>query len=324
MWGWTFAETDGPVEPVDGADDETRFFAEFGMAWLISILLHLGLILVTVFAVWSYVTKKEEQTIPTAELAENPGAKLSTGQDVQAKSAEQQQEVESREVAKEQAKPSSSLAQSKQVKLVGTSGGGGGQLAPSGTTTGEPAKPKLFGAGGGNAKDIVYVIDASGSLIEVFPLVIDELKRSIQELSPKAGQKFTVIFFQQNEVIEVPPKGLKRATEQNKRDVADWISLSNHNVVPKGATNPIPALEQALKYRPDVVFVLSDNITGRGRYEIDQDRLLSKLKELNSRAGAAINTIQFLHRDPLGTLESIAETHGGDYKFIPAAKLGLD
>ena len=44
-----------------------------------------------------------------------------------------------------------------------------------------------------------------------------ELKRSIGALSEK--QKFSIIFFQGDRAIEVPPNGLTDATPRNKRAI---------------------------------------------------------------------------------------------------------
>ena len=127
------------------------------------------------------------------------------------------------------------------LELVGVSGGGGGgQVASFGTTSGSGSgiSAKFYGSGG-NARKIIYVIDASGSLIDTLPFVINELKRSISQLSSK--QEFTVIFFQSGTAIEVPPRGWKTATSEVKQKVADWITLENGNIIPQGSTNPIQA-----------------------------------------------------------------------------------
>ena len=178
-----------------------------------------------------------------------------------------------------------------------------------------------------NARTIVYVIDASGSLIATLPVVIQELSRSLQSLTP--DQSFAVIFFQQDRALAVPaPKGLIVADAIQKQRALDWI---DENVIPGGNSNPLPALEQALELEPDVIFLLSDDITGDGQYEIDQRDLLGMLDRLNPRKGRSgrrrtrINCVQFLDPDRLNTLETIAREHGGPdgYKFLDREELGL-
>ena len=178
-----------------------------------------------------------------------------------------------------------------------------------------------------NARRIVYVIDASGSMIRSLPIVIEELARSLDGLSRR--QEFSVIFFQRNDAVIVPPAGrLSPGTESEKIRVLSWI---DENVIPQGRSNPLAALEKALDFKPEVIFLLSENITGSGEFEIDQVDLLTLLDELNpidastGRRATQINCVQFLDPDPLRTLEKIAEAHGGEngYKFLDRRELGL-
>lgn len=179
-----------------------------------------------------------------------------------------------------------------------------------------------------NARRIVYVIDASGSMIRSLQIVVQELARSIDALSPQ--QRFAVVFFQGNAALPVPPKGeLHVATGDEKLRVLEWI---DRNVHPRGSSNPLEAIRYALDLKPDVIFMLSENITGSGQYEVDQRDLLAMLDELNpivdektGRRRTQINCIQFLEEDALDTLRLIAERHGGQrgYKFLSREELGL-
>ncbi len=120
-------------------------------------------------------------------------------------------------------------------------GGGGGFRA-------------TFGGTGGNARKLVYLVDASGSLIDTLPFVIRELQRSIGQLSDK--QAFTVIFFQGDDAIEVPPFGLKRATADAKQAVIQWVDPKAGNITPMNQSNPVKAIREKsgsrYQARPDV------------------------------------------------------------------------
>ena len=80
-----------------------------------------------------------------------------------------------------------------------------------------------------------------------------------------------------------------------------------------------------------MLFLLSENITGSGEFEIDQADLLKLLDELNpvdrktGRRVTLIKCVQFLDPDPLDTLLRIAQHHGGPdgYRFLSRAELGL-
>jgi hypothetical protein len=197
-----------------------------------------------------------------------------------------------------------------------------------GTSPAEPnanEKRATFFGTSAKTQKVVYVVDASGSLIDTLPDVIKELKRSIARLDEQ--QEFTVLFAQADEVIEIPAKGkLKRATPSNKDSAVKWIDTGSGNVVPKGTSNPIKALQAALIYRPDMIFLLSNNITGQGRFNLDQKQLLASIARANF-GKSKINTFQFLYADPLsergqkGAMERIAEATGGVYKFIDASEL---
>ena len=346
MWFWTFAdsETSALPRPMPSAEADaprdaaaekqpreraaaaggTESVLEAVLPWLTSLLLHLGIVLLAFFMVWSYlaIEEEEEPIIPIARLSDTPGGQLEQSQSLQMQAAQNQRRVQTESVSTEDALDQLNANTQSDLELVGLSSGGSGKLAPFGATTGgdEGVEAKFYGAGG-NATKIIYIVDASGSLIDTLPFVIREIKRSIGELS--ARQRFTVIFFQGGTAIEVPPRGWKQATPEMKERVADWITLSEGNIIPRGSTNPVSALELAMRYRPELVFILSDNITGRGRYEVDRGRLLAMLDEANPEGRIKINTIQFLYPDPLNTLQKIAEQHGGVYRFIQESDLGL-
>ena len=89
----------------------------------------------------------------------------------------------------------------------------------------------------------------------------------------------------------------------------------------------------AFDLHPQVIFLLSDSITGSGAYEVDQ-RPARALEDLNpvldsatGRRAVQVNCIQFLAEDEdrLGTLRTIAERHGGEggYKVYDRAAMGV-
>ena len=297
--------------------------------WLISLFVHAALVVLAMFIVWSAFKKtvpEEEPIIPIAKFSENPGAPLS----MQTTTKISQSSSSRRTVTKEQTKTTNLTSKVKtNTSLIGVAGGTSGKANPFGTAVGSggPFNAGFFGSGG-NARNIAYLVDASGSLIDTFPFVIVELKRSISELNE--AQAFTVIFFQGDRAIEAPPRGLKKATPQTKQRVMEWIDPVSGNIIPAGGdTDPVPAIKQALRYKPQLLFMLSDNITGRQKYELNQKRFLAEVQKANV-AATKINTIQFLYPDPLtrygfkGTLELVAGESGGIYKFVDGRELGIN
>jgi hypothetical protein len=193
----------------------------------------------------------------------------------------------------------------------------------------EPAsEAKFMGLDAVAAKRIVYVVDASGSMLLHLSTVLHELQRSLTTLHPK--QEFSIVFFQQNKSITVPPRNsLRPATPHNISTVMEWIQTSGE-VIPTGSSNPVAAIRTAMKLQPDVIYLLSENITGSGVYEVPPDELIAQLEKLNpvdprnGRRRVQINCIQYLTKDSLGTMQRIAEIHGGDdgYTFIERGRVG--
>ena len=294
------------------------------LPWGISILFHIGLVLLAIFVVWSTTTRlvEEEVIIPIARLSATPGAPMK----VKMTKKVTRKRTTKRTVTKptEQTKALTNKVKTK-TALIGAVGGSSAKASPfEAVMRGGPAA--TFYGSGGNAKRIAYLIDASGSLLDSLPFVVEELKRSINELSDR--QTFTVIFFQGEGALEVPPKGMKRADVDMKRQVIEWIDTGSGHIVPTGRSNPVSALKLALSYNPQLVFLLSDNITGQGQYELHQQRLLSEIRKSNT-TNAKINTIQFLYPDPLvevglkPTLQMVSESTGGIYKFVDGRELGI-
>ena len=118
---------------------------------------------------------------------------------------------------------------------------------------------------------------------------------------------------------------LVAATPANRARTIKWLNGDRPAVIARGPTTPRRAIDLGLRYRPEVMFLLSDNITGHGRYAIDGDELVSTIESLKSkyRAKTSIHTIQYLYEDPTQTLERIAKANGGNHGFIDPSYVGL-
>lgn len=192
---------------------------------------------------------------------------------------------------------------------------------------GEAAEARFAGTSATGANRIVYVLDASGSMRLRFPIVVNELMRSLDRL--REEQQFLVVLFQNDEAL-VPdflrarPR-LLTPTPEHRGAITRWLD----EVVARGTSSPIEALRLATQLKPDTIFLLSNNITGAGQYELSQAALFEELDRLNpvsrstGRRAIVINAIQFLDEDPLDTMRLIAERHGvgpSSYNFIGKAE----
>jgi hypothetical protein len=302
-------------DPTDREGHRVR--SRIALPFTVSLLLHIGLIIIAVFAVWSYqaMPERDEQVIPVSQWradAQVPPFELT--REPQWTSDQSVPEVEPVELPTETVP----LEQTDILDLSQI-----GRTSEATTLFAPPPEPEGIGVGlygvAGNARTIVYLVDASGDMIDIFAFIINELKRSIRQLGPE--QRFNIIFFQEGKAIEVPvpQRGLKPATVQVKQAVADWISVESGNIVPCLSTDPAAAIRQALGYQPDLVYLLSANITGREQWSVSQDWLLNlirRTKQACRTERTRINTLQFVDEDPLQTLKLIAEQHGGIYRFI--------
>ena len=169
-----------------------------------------------------------------------------------------------------------------------------------------------------NAKKIVFVVDASGSLIDSMPRVADEVSRKVAQLD--VNREFSVFFYQNDRVIEAPPSGLKPGSDPMKNGVSAWIKPSAGHIHPSGSSNPVDALQKAMSYQPDLIYIYSDTITGNRPGEISHLQLLQELDQLNKDRVTRISTVQFFYEDPQETLRTIAFEHGGAYLFIEEPK----
>ncbi|MEM6458998.1 MAG: hypothetical protein AAF710_06365 [Planctomycetota bacterium] len=178
------------------------------------------------------------------------------------------------------------------------------------------------------AARIVYLVDASGSLVDTLPFVLEELQRGLRTLRPE--QSYAVILFSggvSGGVTEAPPLGMTRAGDAAITHTTQWLDPAAGRVVASGRPTPGPALRRALAYRPDAVVLLSDGLVPAGpRALADRARLLS-LVDLADTAGVTFHTLQLRTPDPLagpsrrGTLEALALQSGGVHRYISEADL---
>lgn len=203
----------------------------------------------------------------------------------------------------------------------GPGAGEGGKLAMYGTPgggSGAGPKSSFFGTGGGNASRIVYVLDHSGSMLDSFDFLRQEVKRSVRKLIP--AQRFAVIMFSES-VDHVFPKTdqLQPATPDNKQQLDAWLD----GVKAQGENDDLlDPFEKAFRKAfamtpaPQLVYFLTD-----GNHD---PRLVDKIREMNPKGKVRINTIAFVKitRESENNLKTIASEAKGKYKFVAEKDLG--
>ncbi len=164
----------------------------------------------------------------------------------------------------------------------------------------------------------VYLIDASGSLIDTLPYAVAEVRRAVATLAP--DQSFAVVFFRGGEIVEAPPMGLQPATRRNIQQTLAWLDPRAGRLTANGRTNAPVALAHALSYEPDTVFLLSDGVVGLRDPRADRRQLIQMTERVRRRP--RLHTVQFIDPDPLasrgrmGTLELLASLNNGQHRFV--------
>lgn len=173
------------------------------------------------------------------------------------------------------------------------------------------------GKGGGNARKIVYVCDASGSIgtsADRKFVLIAELNRAIDALKPQ--QFFNVIFFSDGQPIVLDRATLIQANADNKRKAREFLDA----VPMSGSTNPLPALEIAFRQQPELIFLLTDGEFGG---EASPQDVIDTIDRLNRDRKTAVNTIMLDNTSAAEhkTLQTIADQNGGRFLSVTAREL---
>jgi Mg-chelatase subunit ChlD len=173
---------------------------------------------------------------------------------------------------------------------------------------------EFFGSRLGERK-VCFVVDASGSMLALFPTVRSHLADSVQGL--QADQYFNIIFFN-SKLYESTPGTLTRASSSARTAAISFIS----SVQSAGSTNPLAAIERAMRCRdasgdaPAVIYFLTD---GFDLAPSATDDLPAAIESLRKRLAPAvkINTIGFMTQPhDSSVLQKLAKQTGGEYVSV--------
>jgi hypothetical protein len=291
------------------------------IAWVVSIGVHLGIGLLAFFITWSVIRVEEDPPlVVTSSWHEQPVHIQAT-----LPMAISQLPTVEMELPVLEAPPKIALAQDGLAVLHHIASSG---EVPEFARREQETEVQFMGLDAVAAKRIVYVVDASGSMLTLLTSAIEEIERSLRKLHPK--QEFGIIFYQHDIVISVPPRSsLSQANATNISRAMEWINTSG-KVIGTGGSNPIHAMKKAIKLKPDVIYLLSLEISGNGQDEIPADELLNVLNRLNRPHPSngvrpiQIKCIQYWAEKPDPLMQKIAEIHGGDdgYTLIERGRVG--
>jgi hypothetical protein len=168
-------------------------------------------------------------------------------------------------------------------------GGAGGEgteaLAPFGVPGGgQGLGPKSpFMGISGNARKVVYICDASGSMIDKIETLKQELRKSVDVLKPIQG--FNVIFFKEGAFKALSTSDqLLMANADAKRQAFEFI----RSMYIGPSSDPIAAIDLAFKEKPDLIYLLTDG-------EFDNNKaVFDRIGTVNKDKRVKINTILLL------------------------------
>ncbi|MDH3584537.1 MAG: VWA domain-containing protein, partial [Phycisphaerae bacterium] len=160
---------------------------------------------------------------------------------------------------------------------------------------------------------VVFLVDASESVADDFPLVLDELDHLLATL--QSGQEFNILFCRGSEVVVSPPRGLKDVGSGDRGRIMAWARGGMDGTRPGGRFNPANALRLAMQDRPQRIWLLSNAFGGAG--QAAERRRLTRLFELaHAQSGIRVDAIQLFASDRYDTLRTISESSGGTYTFV--------
>ncbi|MDO5581561.1 MAG: VWA domain-containing protein [Planctomycetia bacterium] len=138
--------------------------------------------------------------------------------------------------------------------FAGQSGSGNG----SGNGAGNGGQAVQFADLKGNGRKFVYVLDRSESMRwsneAPMKFALKEAKESINSLDARLGAvRFQLIYYN-HEAKVFEKERLLPVDEPNKNRAIKFLD----SIYPEGGTNPLAAIEKAVKLNPDVIFFLTD------------------------------------------------------------------
>jgi hypothetical protein len=164
-----------------------------------------------------------------------------------------------------------------------------------------------------SSKRIVFVCDASDSMVPKMKTLRRELSSSIDAVPPDGA--FNIIFMRDKSCAKVSDE-LLPATPANKERAKKFID----DFKAGGKTDPLPALKASFRGGPQLIYLLAD------RPFPDMDQLPARIAELNHDHKVKVNTIAFVGADDNDTqfqkaLDRIAKENNGVYKFVRESDL---
>ena len=162
---------------------------------------------------------------------------------------------------------------------------------------------------------IVFLVDASGSLVDSLPQMLAWLKQALQTIEPH--EQFAIYFFKADKPIAIKPEGLVSP----KRDILaqieeNWLSPDAAAVFPSGRSNPTLAIQQAMSLNPTDLYLLSDDAFAKHKGDTTAQQAIEIVKQTIGEQDVRVHGVQFFYRSDQSILETLANQYKGTYEFV--------
>ena len=162
---------------------------------------------------------------------------------------------------------------------------------------------------------IVFLVDASGSLVDSLPQMLLWLNKAVDTVG--ADERFAIIFFKAGQAIETDPAGMQAPTRETIAKLeSDWLNPDAAPILPAGRSDPSKAIEKALQYNPTDIYLLSDESFARFAGDTTRDEAVKLVVDALGQAKVKIHGVQFFYRDAGGVLETLSNRYSGTFEFV--------
>lgn len=162
---------------------------------------------------------------------------------------------------------------------------------------------------------IVFLVDASGSLVDSLPQMVVWLNEALQTIEP--NERFAVYFFKADEPIAIKPAGMLAPTREVLNQLKeDWLDPDAVPVFPSGRSNPAKAIAQAMTHNPTDLYLLSGDSFAMYKGGSTAEQSLELVNQAIGESDVRVHGVQFFYRGDDSVLETLANQTKGTFEFV--------
>lgn len=163
---------------------------------------------------------------------------------------------------------------------------------------------------------IVFLIDASGSLVDSLPQMVVWLNEALQTIEP--DERFAVYFFKSDEPIAIKPQGMLAPSRDVLNQLREqWLDPDAVPVFPSGRSNPAKAIAQAMTHNPTDLYLLSDDAIAMHKGGgTTAEQSIDLVKQSVGESDVRVHGVQFFYRGERNVLETLANQTKGTFEFV--------